>query len=122
MVKTVYIGQSFLSRPFTDGYFDDFTFYGANHLHASTWQINFGKEQKWYDGRHINNSSLFSLNIDVGISLRFSDSYVYIQKDGSVETRKDHLDRSNGICKKVASIRVVDVGQDFLTIEYEIIE
>lgn len=119
MVKTFFIGQSFLSRPIGSTWFDYYIFYGANRITANMWQVNFSKERISHFSGNSFVSSPFCLNLEEGNSLRFPDNYIFVQKDGSVDIRCDYSDSKKG-CLKVSSIKIADVGQDFLTVEYEL--
>ncbi|MEN6595736.1 MAG: hypothetical protein ABFC31_12405 [Clostridiaceae bacterium] len=105
MVKTVFIGESFLSSGDLSQLY--YFFYGANRITATLWQVNFRC------------SIPFCLNLEAGNTLRIPKSLIFIQKDGSVGLRSDYVDNWKGHCE-VASIKIVDIGQDFLTVEYEL--
>ena len=120
MVNTFFIGHSFLSRPLADFWFDYYTFYGANYLSGSTWQINFCKERRCYTSIDAKISSPFCVNVDVGGSLRFADVSIYIEKDGSMSLRGNQFGDLYKGQRKVNSLRFNQIGQDFITVEYEL--
>lgn len=119
MVKDFYIGQSFLSRVLKDYWFEYCVFYGANRINATTWQVNFSMERMEQVGINTNKSTPFSLNIEVGTSLRFSGFSIFIEKNGSMSLRSNQFGDLYKGQRTVASVKFVNIGQDFIILEYE---
>lgn len=113
MARTVLIGHAFI---FTDITNEQYYFYGANRITATLWQVNFSQS---YSKNNMSFITPFCLNLEVGNSLRFPNAIVYRQKDGSVDLYSGSLINLKGRCE-ATSIKIVDIGQDFLTIEYEL--
>ena len=111
MVKTFYLGQCFLTS--VESSTGSYHFYGANCITANIWQVNLSHQYP------MNCESSFCLNLEVGNSLRIPNSIVFIQKDGSIGTRSDHIIKEKE-GSSVTSIRIVEIGQDFLTLDYEL--
>lgn len=118
MVKTVFIGQGFLyQRSSKDEYNLYYFFYGANRINANIWQVNLSKGSS---GTNMCISTPFCLNLEIGRSLRFFRTAMFMQRDGSVDVFSDSgMDLAKSLCL-VSCIRIVDIGHDFLTIEYEL--
>ncbi len=114
MSMTVFIGQRFLlSNSLKRD--EEYYFYGANPVTENVWQVNFMHGHSNISTCH---STLFCLNLEVGNSLRFANSTAFMQEDGSIGLRNDYYESSKRSCK-IKSIKIVDIGQDFLTVEYE---
>lgn len=111
MVKTFFIGQCFLTS--VESSTGSYHFYGANRITSDIWQVNFSHQYP------LNCESSFYLNLEVGDSLRIPNSIIFIQKDGSVGARSDHIIKEKE-GNKVSSIKIVEIGQDFLTLNYEL--
>ena len=114
---TVFIGQSFLFQPISENKQEFYTFYGANRLAANTWQVNFSKDQISYSSDFNSSSTPFCLNLESGTSLRIPGYSIYKRKDGSLGMNSDYWDNTKGACD-VTSIRIIEIGQDFLTLDY----
>lgn len=119
MIVTRFIGQPFLTCFIGNYVYNEYFFYGADRVSDNSWQVNFDREQvcNW---EYKNTTSIFRLNIKVGSTLRIPGYYIYIHKDGSIGTRSDssiHFDQGQRL---VSSIKFIDIGQDFIKIEYSL--
>ncbi len=113
MVKTFFIGQRFLTS--VESSTGSYHFYGANRINSNIWQVNLSHQYP------MNNESSFCLNLEPGNTLRIPNSIIFILKDGSVAMRSDQIDKTKG-GSNVTFIKIVDIGQDFLTVEYGLVK
>lgn len=122
MKNTVIIGQTFLVRDWLNrNYHSNLVFYGCSQCGNNIWKVNIGKEIGDYSGIIEENSSgTFCINVQIGNELRFHDYYIYIQKSGDVGFRGDYITDSQKGRRSVTSIKILDIGRDFMTIEYRI--
>ena len=119
MIVTRFIGQPFLSWFTGDYTYNEYFFYGANQINNNSWQIHFDKEEV-HNYSYRNLTPIISLNIEVGSTLRIPGYYIYIHKDGNVSNRSDsslYYDKGQHL---VSSVKFIDIGRDFIKIEYDL--
>ncbi len=122
MKNTVIIGQTFLVRDWKNrNYHSNLVFYGSSRCGDDTWKVNIGKEIGDYSGIIEESiSGTFCIDVQVGNELRFHDYYIYIKKNGDVGFRSDYITESQKGRRSVVSIKIIDIGKDFMTIEYRV--
>lgn len=122
MTSTYIIGQPFLVRDWLNrSYHSNLVFYGCNKVNNDHWKANICKEIGDFSGIIEENiSGAFCIDVQVGDVLRFYDYYIYIQKNNKIGFRSEYFTDNRRGRRSVESIKILDLGQDFITIEYKL--
>jgi hypothetical protein len=114
MSNTYVIGEWFLLRKnISDNYFSAIIFNGSIKLDNGFWRANFSREKLGVsDG-----GTSFNLDISMNDVVRFATYGIWRDKKGNT-VKYPPLIASK--IQLIDSIKFLDIGQDFITIEYNV--
>lgn len=115
MSYTYVIGEKFLLK-YWSAVQETINYYGSIKLDNGIWRANFYRE-KIYTDNHSAAGTSFNLDICMNDVVRFSHYGIYKDKKGNATPDTPSLLRLYDV-KHIDSIKFLDIGQDFITIEY----